>query len=550
MPFFQGGALNQNGEAYSTRTAGFDITLFLDASILEQLRTEGYLLEPVSIAPEYAVGNFQRINKVVIGTRSVPALQDGSGNVYVLDEKRNVYLLSKSRVSTTTGLPANLGGGATTYTPGINGGASGGPVLGEPRIYNPPSAPAPPVLPPPMPPGNTGGGMSTPMPPGGVIGSGKIYTQFNIDDIIPNQQEIVTRALWTNNDGNLLTFFTSSAQNSTQKRYYYDIYNSASAASCQSQVQFAVAYGHKLGSGSADEGGQINDTPSRAIYGQYRLLCLAPTKEYFTIGGVTTSHIYAINVNRSRMREYLDEGNIEICLHKLSGSEFVAGGGLAAAHTGSNVRMGGSGSIIRLIDDSSINTATIENGGEVYQMISGSIEDGAYNSSAPHVYGALYRRQGIIVLDANLLDSSCSFGTVTARETNGDNAYKLFLSISQSARYTDGSGDYLGFQGRSAERVKSTHYFCRVKNAEYNFSNNPSFVTGSEGDLYHPSFINDPRTYITTVGLYNNRKELVAVAKTSQPIPKSFTKEALLKVKLDFIWIIAIGAELLSRFFI
>lgn len=530
MPFFQAGALNQGGEGYSSRPAGFDVTLFLDASILEQLRQEGYILEPVSISPEYAVGSFQRINKAVIGTRSIPALQDGSGNVYVLDEKRNVFLLSKSRVSSTTGLPSNLGE-STAYTPGINGGP---PQTGGPLIYNPPSAPPPPVLPPPIPPQYGGPVTAPPMPPGGAIGSGKIYSQFNVDDIIPNQQEIVTRALWTNNDGNLLTFFTSSEQSATQKRYYYDVYNSASAASCQSQVQFAVAYGHKLGSGSADEGGQIEDTPSRAIYGQYRLLCLAPTKEYFTIGGVTTEHIYAINVNRSRMREYLDEGNLELCLHHLSGSQFVAGGGSAAAHTGSNVRMGGSGSILRLIDDSSINSATIENGGEVYQMVSGSIEDGVYNSTSPHVYGALYRRQGIIVLDANLLDASASFGTVTARETNGDNAYKLFLAISQSARYTDGSGDYLGFQGRSSERVKSTHYFCRVKNAEYNFSNNPSFVTGSEGDLYHPSFINDPRTYITTIGLYNNRKELVAVAKTSQPIQKSFTKEALIKVKLDF----------------
>ena len=527
MPFLQTGGVTAEGSGFNSRPAGFDMTLFLDASVLEQLRQEGYILEPVAISPEYVVQNFQRINKAVIGTKSVPAMQDGTGNVYILDERRNVYLLSKSRVNNQTGLPQNV-------SPMIPSG-EGGAKLAPPLIYTPPASPPPPVIPPPMPPSpGGGGGYSTPMPPGGVIGSGKIYSAFNVDDIIPNQQEIVTRALWTNNDGNLLTFFTSSTQTTSQKRYHYDVYNSASSDSCLSQPQFAIAYGHKLGSGSADEGGQIMDTPSRAIYGQYRLLCLAPSREYFTIAGTTTEHIYAINVNRARMREYLDEGNLEICIHHLSGSQFVAGGGLAAAHTGSNVRMGGSGSILRLIDDSSINSATIENGGEVYQMVSGSIEDGVYNSSNPHVYGALYRRQGIIIFDANLLDQSASFGTVTARETNGDNAYKLFLAISQSARYTDGSGDYLGFQGRSAEKVKSTHYFCRVKNAEYNFSNNPSFITGSEGDLYHPSFINDPRTYITTVGLYNNRKELVAVAKTSQPIPKSFTKEALIKVKLDF----------------
>ena len=90
------------------------------------------------------------------------------------------------------------------------------------------------------------------------------------------------------------------------------------------------------------------------------------------------------------------------------------------------------------------------------------------------------------------------------------------------------------FKARSAERVKSTHFFVRAKNADYNFSNNPTFVTGSEGELLHPEMYNDPKTYITTVGLYNPSKELVAVAKLSQPIQKSFKEEALIKIKLDF----------------
>ena len=44
----------------------------------------------------------------------------------------------------------------------------------------------------------------------------------------------------------------------------------------------------------------------------------------------------------------------------------------------------------------------------------------------------------------------------------------------------------------------------------------------------------NPRTYITTIGLYNDANELVAVAKMSQPLSKDFTKEALIKVKLDY----------------
>jgi hypothetical protein len=187
-----------------------------------------------------------------------------------------------------------------------------------------------------------------------------------------------------------------------------------------------------------------------------------------------------------------------------------------------------------LIDDSRVASATVGESGEVYNIVSGTIEDGVYNASAPHYYGQLYRRLGIIVLDGAKLDQSASFLTVTGSEIPGDNAWKLFTAISGAALYTDASGDRLGFAGRSAEKVKSTHFFVRVKNQEYNFSNNPTFVTGSEGDLYEPTFIGDPRTYVTTVGLYNPDKELLAVAKTSKPIQKSFTKELLLKIRLDF----------------
>jgi hypothetical protein len=140
------------------------------------------------------------------------------------------------------------------------------------------------------------------------------------------------------------------------------------------------------------------------------------------------------------------------------------------------------------------------------------------------------------------MDQSCSFLTVTGSEIPGDNAFKMFLSISGSAKYTDSSGDILGFQGRSSEKVKSTHFFVRVKNQEYNFSNNPTFVTGSEGDLAEPTFIGDPTVFVTGVGLYNDSKELLAVAKTSQPIKKKFNTEALLKIKLEFVWLLVISA--------
>jgi len=126
-----------------------------------------------------------------------------------------------------------------------------------------------------------------------------------------------------------------------------------------------------------------------------------------------------------------------------------------------------------------------------------------------------------------------NFGSVTGSGVQGDNAIKLFTSVSSSDDLTP-AGTNGGIQARSSEQVKSTYYFVRIKNAEYNYSNNPSFVTGSLGELYFNTFINDPQVYITTVGLYNRRRELLATAKLSQPLLKNYTREALIKVKLDF----------------
>ena len=130
-------------------------------------------------------------------------------------------------------------------------------------------------------------------------------------------------------------------------------------------------------------------------------------------------------------------------------------------------------------------------------------------------------------------DGGLQFNTVTGSGVQGDNAMKLFKSLSGSNDLTP-AGTNGGIQARSSEQVKSTYYFVRVKNAEYNYSNNPSFVTGSLGELFFNTMIQDPQVYVTTVGLYNNRRELLATAKLSQPLLKNYTREALIKVKLDF----------------
>ena len=75
--------------------------------------------------------------------------------------------------------------------------------------------------------------------------------------------------------------------------------------------------------------------------------------------------------------------------------------------------------------------------------------------------------------------------------------------------------------------------FVRARNSEFNYSTNPSLITGS-GEIRHNVMIDTPQSYITTIGLYNDNNDLLAVAKLSRPLLKDFTKETLIRVKLDY----------------
>ena len=232
-----------------------------------------------------------------------------------------------------------------------------------------------------------------------------------------------------------------------------------------------------------------------------------------------------MNFKRARLKERLDPGNFELPICAIT-SRAVNATGSVVVNTSK---------IFTLIDDSSIASATVGESGKVYNIVSGSINNGVYLPTTPVYYGLAYPDHGVLVLDGKMLDQQLGFATNVSSSSEGNNHFTLFRSISGSALFTDPeTSDPYGFLARNSEKITSTHYFVRIKNAEYNFSNNPSYVTGSVGQLAQSTFVGDPKTYVTTVGLYNDSQELLAVAKLSQPLLKSFQREALIRVKLDF----------------
>ena len=349
-------------------------------------------------------------------------------------------------------------------------------------------------------------------------------TRYSDGDVVISTDKIVT-STWTNNINNLTTNFTSSRQAvftspTSSGQFYLDVLQELSS-SATAEIQYAVAYGNRVGSGSPDftnDTGSFGIGASRAVYNQYRQLVFGDETQNFTFSTHTPDDIYVINVNRSRFKHALKPGTLN--LH-------ISGGiGDGTSLTGP----------LKLTDDSvtATGSAVITNLGRQFNLVSGSngLTSGSNinqrgNSSS---YGLFYPDAGIIILNPDNFDSG---PLIPARNsglsTNTDrNHVTLALHIKNAS--SAGVGNFIL---DSEEKVTSQYYFTRAKNNEYNYTTNPSFQDES-GNLNFTSMIDNPQTYITTIGLYNDSNDLVAVAKLSQPVTKDFTKEALIRVKLDY----------------
>ncbi len=81
--------------------------------------------------------------------------------------------------------------------------------------------------------------------------------------------------------------------------------------------------------------------------------------------------------------------------------------------------------------------------------------------------------------------------------------------------------------------INSNIYFCRVPWNRFNYSTNPTYVTGAQIQVKNVAS-DTPIAYVTTVGMYNSAGELLATAKLSEPLRKDPTNELTLRVRLDY----------------
>jgi hypothetical protein len=330
------------------------------------------------------------------------------------------------------------------------------------------------------------------------------FSRYNPEDSVISSETVV-RGLWS---GDSNTLFPLISNTSSYGDYYLNVFNDCPLCS-GSSVQYSIQYGNISGSGAEVINPTVPGvTPSRIIYGEYRNLVFGTETQNFSFdnGTTTANDIFVINVARNRYKESLLPGSFNLTLT-----------------SGSNT--------IRLTDDSATTSLTRFIGeNRVFYVISGSNGTGWNAAASSSYYGMMFPDLDIIVLNASssaTVDLRSYFAPLTTATGSVQNNHSKLHNSIVSGSLTQ------GFQLQSQETVSSRYFFTRVKNGDFNYTTNPSIIDDN-GNLLYTTLINNPQTYITTVGMYNDNNELLAVAKLSRPLTKDFTKEALIRIKLDY----------------
>ena len=318
------------------------------------------------------------------------------------------------------------------------------------------------------------------------------FSRYAIDDSVISSEAVVT-GMWSNGSNILSSFFTSS----TYTEYYINVYNTGSTQS-GSSVQFSVQYANATGSGSSliNANASTIASPSRLVYGEYRNLVYGTETTNFVFNGgtgTTSTDFYVVNIARARYKESLYPGSLQLTLR--SGSTAMT-----------------------FTDDSTVSTATKFLGENRYYNL---VNTGSLSGTS---FGFVFPDLDIILIDCTLAQSASVVAPVTRSfNTTTNNAINLIHSMISGSN----------FRLQSQETISSRYFFTRIKNGEFNYTTNPSIIDNA-GNLIYNTLVNSPQTYITCVGMYNDNNELLAVAKLSKPLTKDFTKEALIRIKLDY----------------
>lgn len=209
--------------------------------------------------------------------------------------------------------------------------------------------------------------------------------------------------------------------------------------------------------------------------------------------------------------------------------------------------------VIKLYDSGSASNYKVNSpAGEFGLLYADTVsEQGAPDNNGVHAdhknttpIGLVFYQAGIAVLTSSVFYPSGTKNGILGASTvyTGDGsvvgshaATAQFIDVAISGNCDNLRNRIQNISFNNTTELNSTVYFCRANAHEFNYSSNPTYLTGSEIRVRSGSAADlEPVSYVTTVGLYGPNNELLAVAKTSEPLKKSPSNELTLRVRLDY----------------
>ncbi len=259
-------------------------------------------------------------------------------------------------------------------------------------------------------------------------------------------------------------------------------------------------------------------------------------------GGTKLKEVFFVNFARLLQKDEIKKGSFSM--------EFGVSGSATGASTGSLSPVTNFGFRVRAMDLSGASSYLVNSPAGDYGVLylTSSLQGVQYVANEESACGLIFYQAGIAVISGSIFADSGKGGLLKTTTTFTDGRIGLAEQLNKTAGNTGFdfvsgssiSGSCSALRNRiynlsfnNTTELNSTVYFCRASHNEFNYSSNATYLQNSKIRVKSES-LDQPVSYITTVGLYSANNELLAVAKASEPLQKTPDTELVLRVRLDY----------------
>lgn len=318
-----------------------------------------------------------------------------------------------------------------------------------------------------------------------------------VNEVIP-----LTGTLFSGTEYYTKTYVNITSGSFVSGGFFQTVYD-GSPVSVSSSALMDLTFGFSSASALAGFSETFLKNEKQRVYKQMAKLLLGSEDSVFQFGTTTYHEVMFLLMKRRIYKDEIRKANTSITFQMTSsGGTFT----------------------LNLTDTGAASTFVVGPAGDEADLFSGSTK-----------IGKVYYNAGIIAYASGVhVPAAGTPGNTNPHWSGSLRLHQAAISGNIDNVVTGLRNHINDIQFHNQTNLHSTIYFCRALNSDFNYSTNPTFVD-SEGRIVVTSGTdNQTRSYISTIGLYDINDNLLAVAKTSEPVKKSPDNELVFRVRLSY----------------